>query len=165
MKNCLTLISCLIVLHSYTFSQEQSPTHSTTASQAYAELFGAGGLYSFNYDQRFTKTEKGIGFRAGFSLFGGSFFDDEEGDDVGLVVILPIGLNLLVGGKGHYFESGLGATPVFATGGGGVAGFAQLGYRYQPYQKQGFTFRANLTPIVGEGTGLLWFGLSGGFRW
>ncbi|HYJ37793.1 MAG TPA: hypothetical protein VEV87_04220 [Chitinophagaceae bacterium] len=166
MKNCITLISCLILLVSYSASQEQTQTYSTSASQAYAELFGAGGLYSFNYDQRFTKTEKGIGFRAGFSLFGGSFFDDDGGESVGLVVILPVGLNFLVGGKGHYFETGLGATPVLATGGGGgVAGFAQLGYRYQPFQKQGFTFRANLTPIVGEGTGLLWFGLSGGFRW
>ena len=165
MKNCLTLISCLIVLHSHSVSQE-SQIYSTSASQAYAELFGAGGLYSFNYDQRFTKTEKGIGFRAGFSLLGGAFFDEDESEPVGLVVTLPIGLNLLVGGKGHYFETGLGATPVFATGGGGgVLGFAQLGYRYQPFQKQGFTFRANLTPVVGEGTGLLWFGLSGGFRW
>ena len=164
MKYC-TIISLLFIMHFCSVAQEQSQTYSVRASQAYAELFGAAGLYSFNYDQRFTKTEKGIGFRVGFSIFGGTFFNEDGSESLGLAVIFPIGLNYLVGGKGHYFETGLGATPVIASGGGVVAGYAQLGYRYQPFQKQGFTFRANLTPLVGGGTGIIWFGLSGGFRW
>jgi hypothetical protein len=166
MNKFLTLISIMFSLHSCSLAQQQSREYSTHASQAYAELFGAGVLYSFNYDQRFTKTEKGIGFRAGFALFGGGFFSSNFTDPIGGIFILPVGLNYLAGGKGHYFESGLGATTLIGTrGGGGIAGYAQFGYRYQPFQKQGFTFRANLTPLVSEGSGVLWFGLSGGFRW
>ncbi|MDX2047052.1 MAG: hypothetical protein SFU87_09710 [Chitinophagaceae bacterium] len=168
LKRIVTVLSSVFLLvHSINLkAQSGGGAVSANAQQAYAELFGAGGLYSFNYDQRFGKTEKGLGFRAGFSAIGGGSFGDDFNDVFGAVFTFPLGLNLLAGGQGHYFEGGAGITPVVATGGGsGVFGFTQLGYRYQPYQKKGFTFRANMTPLFNSEGFFISFGLSGGFRW
>jgi hypothetical protein len=146
----------------YSTNEVKASSH---AQQAYAEILGAGGLYSFNYDQRFGKNEKGFGFRAGFSVLGGMITDDFD-ESFGAVLFFPVGPNFLAGGRGHYFEAGGGATPALATGGGGgIFGYGQLGYRFQPFQKRGFTFRANITGLAGEGSGLIWVGLSGGYRW
>ena len=48
------------------YAQEKFSVH---ASQVQFEMLGTAGLFSFNFDSRFTKKENGIGFRLGL---GGS---------------------------------------------------------------------------------------------
>ena len=137
-----------------------------SAQSVYFELAGPG-LASVNYDLRFSGRQGGLGGRIGVGyskvLSGGSS-----------VVYLPLGINYLLGkDKKHYFEIGGGVTPVFNTntsspdGDSAIAeSFAHLllGYRYQPINK-GFTFRAFLCPIYGNGVFVPYYaGLSAGYK-
>lgn len=121
----------------------------------YAEIFGNGLLYSFNYDQRFEKRLDGLGYKVGLS------FLSVEGTGA---ATFPFGLNYLLGKNGKYFELGLGGTYVvgfdntntFASSddrnfGDGIAGNMIIGYRSEPVDG-GFLFRAALTPFFGSGT-------------
>lgn len=120
----------------------------------YAEIFGNGIIYSFNYDQRFANRLDGLGFRAGISYIA---------IDGVSVSTIPLGLNYLLGKNGKYFELGAGATygigvdrsNTFASGsdettGDGFIGTMTLGYRSEP-KDGGFLFRAALTPVFGNG--------------
>lgn len=120
----------------------------------YAEIFGSGVTYSFNYDQRFQKRLDGLGFKAGLSFLA------VDGTGLGTV---PFGLNYLLGKNGKYFELGLGGTYGFGydnqytlfgsdderTSGDGVLGNMVIGYRREPVDG-GFLFRATLTPFFGS---------------
>ena len=85
------------------------------------------------------------------------------------MVFLPIGLNYLLGKDGrHYFEIGAGATPVFGNDGDGTFsntfGHLLFGYRLQPIGG-GFTFRAFLCPIFGDGDFIPYYvGISFGYK-
>lgn len=117
----------------------------------YAELYGRALIYSFNYDRRFQKKLTGLGFSAGVGVIA------VDGDGF---VAVPVSINNLTGSRGHYFESGLGAT--FANA--GTIGFndistssnsivfatATLGYRSQPVNG-GLNFRAGINFIAGAG--------------
>jgi hypothetical protein len=134
---------------------------SQAAKSVYAEI-GGPGLASLNFDTRF-KGEKGIGVRAGiggFSVEGGS------------ILLFPVGFNYLIGKDDkNYFELGAGATIVSAsnevTGDQpytGSFGHLTIGYRLQP-KNGGFTFRAAITPIFGQGTFWpYWGGVSFGYK-
>lgn len=143
-----------LALASYHVANAQS------AQSVYFEL-GGPGVASFNYDTRFTGRNDGIGGRIGI----GGYSIDNEG-----VVFLPIGINYLLGKDSrHYFEIGGGATPVFGdTGGDGtfseIFGHLVFGYRLQPING-GFTFRAFLCPIFGQGNFIPYYvGLSFGYK-
>lgn len=143
--------------------EEEPPAKPATvnAKQLYVELFGPGILYSINYDTRFGKKEKGLGMRAGF----GATFAGGEG-----ALVVPVGLNYLVGRQGNYFEMGGGASVVTGEDvleGAGVYGFLSLGYRRQAYKKKGVTWRAAFTPLFffeGGFSLIPWAGISVGYR-
>ena len=136
------------------FILHQSAGAQETAKSVYFEL-GGPGLASFNFDTRFSKKENGIGGRIGF----GGFYVDGEG-----AVFLPIGINYLIGKETkHYFELGAGVTPVFVTDAVDAENFTEtfghilFGYRLQP-PKSGFTFRAFISPVFGDGYFIPYFG-------
>lgn len=137
---------------------------SSNASQVYFELGGAGVIYSFNYDGRFSKYENGLGFRVGI---GGASI---EGDGY---IAVPVQINYLAGAKGKYIEIGGGATYAPGlhlfddTNDNNVYGTLSIGFRKQPVGKKGFTFRAAFMPLIGFSSGgsfLPFAGISWGYR-
>ena len=138
---------------------------SPKAQQVYLEALGPGLLYSINYDQRFFKRENGLGIRIGASRYKG-----EEGENRSTV---PVQINYLFGQVGRYFEVGAGTTygggkDISNPTTGDFIGTATIGYRRQPYQTKGLTWRLALTPLfVFEKENLIvlpWVGGSVGFR-
>lgn len=123
------------------------------AKSVYFEL-GGPGLASINFDTRFSPKESGIGGRIGV----GGFSIDGEG-----AVFIPIGLNYILGKDNrNYFELGGGVTPVLGTGDVGdnfsaTFGHLLFGYRLQP-QNGGFTFRAFINPVFGNGFFMPYYG-------
>ncbi|MGV3527481.1 MAG: hypothetical protein ACO1OO_01185 [Flavisolibacter sp.] len=123
------------------------------AKSVYFEL-GGPGLASINFDTRFSPKESGIGGRIGV----GGFSIDGEG-----AVFVPIGLNYILGKDNkNYFELGGGVTPVLGTGDAGdnfsaTFGHLLFGYRLQP-QNGGFTFRAFINPVFGNGFFMPYYG-------
>ncbi|MDX1938444.1 MAG: hypothetical protein SFU21_15090 [Flavihumibacter sp.] len=147
MKKLLLSLAFITALHSLGTAQ--------SAKSVYAEL-GGPGLASFNFDTRFTGKEDGIGGRIGF----GGFAIDGSG-----ILFLPIGVNYLMGkDQKNYFELGAGVTPVFATGDitndgnfSTTFGHLLIGYRLQP-KDGGFTFRAFISPVFGQGAFVPYYG-------
>jgi hypothetical protein len=132
------------------------------AKNAFLEI-GGPGLLSFNYDQRFTKSQRGFGGRIGA---GGYYVDGD------VAVYIPVAVNYLVGKKEgkHFLELGAGATKVFGTPIDDDLDFSRpftfvnIGYRYQP-QTKGFLFRAVYSPVVGKSFSAVYFiGLSFGYK-
>ncbi len=132
----------------------QDKTERVKGRGVYAELFGNGILYSFNYDQRFEQRLDGLGFRVGASYVA------VDGDGV---ATFPVGLNYLLGKNGKYFELGVGGTygigfdssNTFASGDDRTTddefiGTMTIGYRREPTDG-GFLFRVALTPFFGNG--------------
>ena len=168
-KKCAYAKQTLIVLIMF-FSMQtihaQGPERpmqtSANGSQLYFELGGAGIIYSFNYDGRFSKYENGLGFRVGV---GGASVDGDG------YFALPVQINYLLGSKGKYFEVGGGVTyaPGLDLFGNGANSYGTLtfGFRKQPVGKKGFTFRAAFTPIIGfngGGSFLPFAGISWGYK-
>ena len=145
-------------------AQDKEAYAGTRAQSVFGELGGNGLLFSVNYDTRFSRSDKGLGMRAGLGFFGGSG---------GGILTVPIVLNHLAGRAPHYFESGLGFTYATFTGededffgGGGNLLIPSIGYRYQAIGK-GFIGRVVLSPVVNLGEGGGWFlfgGVSAGFK-
>jgi hypothetical protein len=142
MKKSVLIIALLLGMYS---------AYSQAAKSIYFEL-GGPGLASFNFDTRFTAKEDGIGGRVGV----GGFSIDGTG-----AVFFPIQINYLLGKDSkNYFEFGGGVTPVIISGDlidddgndtfTGTFGHITFGYRMQPLNG-GFTFRAFISPIFGEG--------------
>ena len=158
----LVIIFSLSLLSAFAQEEEEPPGKpSGNASQVYVEAGGPGFAYSLNYDGRFGRKDKGIGFRVGAS----AIYVDGSG-----AFTFPIGLNYLIGRQGNYFEVGAGATlatseDVFDTESGKMTwGFVSFGYRRQAYRKQGITWRVAFNPIFGDGFFIPWFGASIGYR-
>ena len=117
----------------------------------YFEILGIGGLYSVNYDTRFTAKPDGLGIRGGISY--------TQVSDISLFT-LPVQLNYLLGKSEKYFEIGLGATYASAAldmfedendaSGSTVFGTMTFGYRKQPLDG-GFMFRGGVSPVFGKG--------------
>lgn len=111
----------------------------------FAELLGAGILFSIHYDRRFEKRTDGFGFRAGLS----AVVPDESR---GFVYVL--GINHLVGNnkKGRFFESGINFTNYSYKSTFNNSRYNEslisltLGYRSQPITG-GFCFRGGINPI------------------
>ena len=122
------------------------------AKSVYFEL-GGPGLASINFDTRF-KGEAGLGGRVGV----GGFSVGGEG-----AVFVPIGISYLLGKDNkNYFELGAGATPVIGVGTysgdfSSTFGHVLFGYRLQP-ANGGFTFRAFINPVFGDGFFVPYYG-------
>jgi len=161
-KALIVLILFFSMQNVHAQGSERPMQTTANASQLYFELGGAGIIYSFNYDGRFSKYENGLGFRIGI---GGASVDGEG------YFALPVQINYLLGSKGKYFEIGGGATyaPSLDLFGNGANSYATLtfGFRKQPVGKKGFTFRAAFTPIIGfngGGSFLPFAGISWGYK-
>lgn len=154
---------------------------SNNASQFQLEALGPGGLFTFNFDARFQKKEKGVGFRIGLGgtplgLWGYSC-------NRGFQLSIPVGINYLLGKKHHLFELGVGAVPALVSGTKvfcleppgakkyffsdetGSYWYMLGGYRYQPIRKKGFTYRAFISPLLQKDFPVkFWGGASIGLR-
>ncbi|MEP6750423.1 MAG: hypothetical protein ABJB86_21975 [Bacteroidota bacterium] len=145
-RSFLIVLIILILAQQRIYAQGSERPMQTTSngSQIYFEMGGAGIIYSFNYDGRFSKYENGLGFRIGIggaSVEGSGYY------------AVPVQINYLAGARGKYFEVGGGLT--YAPGldlfddPTNVYGTLTFGFRKQPVGKKGFTFRAAFTPIIG----------------
>ncbi|MBK9983827.1 MAG: hypothetical protein IPP15_15905 [Saprospiraceae bacterium] len=145
MKKLFILITTVFALTQIASAQ--------SAKSVYFEL-GGPGLASINFDTRFSAKEGGLGGKVGV----GGFTVDGVG-----IVFIPIAVNYLLGKDSrNYFEMGIGVTPVLGSDGdggnfSGTFGHLNFGYRLQP-ENGGFTFRAFITPIFGNGFFVPYYG-------
>ncbi|HEY0897464.1 MAG TPA: hypothetical protein VGE15_12980 [Sphingobacteriaceae bacterium] len=145
------LLLSALALPQYCIGQQEN----RRSDQIYFEAFGPGGIYSVNYDRRFDSRNSGFGARAGISYVA-------KGEKQW--VAIPVQLNYLAGGKGHYFEAGAGLT--FTTEPLKASSWAQndsetkffstvnIGYRVQP-ESGGLTFRIGMSPLLTKSP--LWY--------
>lgn len=162
MKKIFLLVMVSIAICSTTNAQK-------SAKSIFFEIAGPG-LASINYDMRFTKKEDGLGFRAGV---GGFSLNDNVIDARYTVILVPVGLNYLLGKDGkNYFEVGAGISGVFASEKysndkstfNSTFGHLNFGYRLQP-KNGGFTFRAAINPIFSSGGFIPYYaGISFGYK-
>ncbi|MDZ4807060.1 MAG: hypothetical protein SGI96_02205 [Bacteroidota bacterium] len=155
------IFSILLLISVSTYSQSKI---SKNAAQFQLEAAGPGGLFTFNFDSRFAKKEKGIGFRAGLGgtplgLLGYSC-------NRGFQLSIPVGINYLIGKTKHLLELGaglvpslIGGTKVFCLPEPGTKNdffsdetsiywYLLAGYRYQPVRKKGITYRFFISPLL-----------------
>lgn len=145
-----------LALAAFHFASAQS------AQSVYFEL-GGPGIASFNYDLRFSGRQGGLGGRIGVGY-------SKIVSDGNAVFFIPIGINYLIGKEKHFFELGAGVTPVIGNDYpddsvlSETFGHLLFGYRFQPINK-GFTFRAFLCPVYGNGIFVPYYvGISGGYK-
>jgi hypothetical protein len=132
-------------------------TYGQTAAKAASVEIGGPGLASANFDMRFANKEDGAGFRLGVGAFSVNSTH---------VVTVPLGLNYLIGrDRKDYFEVGAGFTylNISAKNKGTSKTFKSsfgdltLGYRFAP-ARGGFFFKAEITPVFGDGFFIPYFG-------
>ena len=150
----------LYILLLFSIASIAQQPYSAKASQWQAEGLGPAGLFSINFDSRFSGKEAGLGFRIG--LGGAPLGLLGESCNSGIQITLPGGLNYLIGKRNHFFE--LGAGGVLAISGGTKRycvdfksgffsedatsyGFVSAGYRFQPYHTKGLTYRIFVSPL------------------
>lgn len=167
----------LILFLNPAIAQDKFSAHT---SQIQLEVLGPAGLFSLNFDSRFTKKENGNGFRIGL---GGLplGLSGSNSCNSGIQISVPAGLNYLVGKGPHLFEAGAGAvlaiissTKIYCSGfdsgffSDDTAPYTYLlaGYRYQPVKKKGTTFRIFGSPLFQNDFPVkFWGGISIGYRW
>lgn len=129
----------------------------------YGELGGNGLVFSANYDMRFSKSDNGLGFRAGLGFAGVSGLS---------IFTFPVGLNYISGKGEHHMEASFCVTPLTGTTtifgnratGSTVFYMPSLGYRYGKPGK-GFVGRVVVGPIItGDAVIFPWGGLSAGIK-
>ena len=175
MKKLITaLLSVFFLIHSLKAQDNTTATAAKSAQSIYLEFLGNGIGFSANYDARFKKSQKGLGYRIGVGFFPATDIIIAKSSTI---FTLPFGLNYLAGKGPSYFEGGLGATYLSGTVGsffGGIfgddeekfSGFLFLpsaGYRYAPLNK-GFTFRIFISPAFSSGGGGFFGGASVGYK-
>ncbi len=124
----------------------------------------AGHPFQYQFDSRFTNTEKGLGFRIG--LGGAPLGLLGESCNRGQQISLPAGLNYLIGKKEHFLELGaggvlaiIGSTKIycldfkhgFFSDETVPYTFISAGYRFQPFKKKGLTYRIFISPLFQKG--------------
>jgi hypothetical protein len=154
-----------------------SCTLSASMAQANKSVFfevGGNGLgFSANFDSRFTKSEKGFGFRAGVGfippidaiIFATPF-----------ILTVPLAINHLAGNGANYFESGIGVTYVHSSKGvaffddelddaaiSTIAIVPSIAYRHAKTGKAA-QWRAVISPLLVDGTVAFWAGISIGYK-
>ena len=159
-KKKIVLISTFLLISFNLFSQENFKRR-----VAYIELLGSGVFGSANYDIRFKSGNDGLGMRMGVG-----YIPD--------VLLIPIGLNGLIGKGRVAFEYGTGISAgvflknkignqTFSSGINnlGFIGFAKVGIRVTP-KNNGLFFNFNWNPMINTvETRWIWFGLGIGYSW
>ena len=144
-------------------SYQESSTESYNMKAIYFEILGNAFAYSFNFDMRFTRSDRGIGGRIGIG-----YTDFPEGDSL---LTVPVMINYLLGKNSKYLEVAAGIVYVngehFLNKLGStddvIYGTFTFAFRYQPVDN-GFFFKAGLTPVLGrEGFIPYWAGLALGY--
>ena len=159
----IPLTLALITKTIFCFAQKNttgSGENSIAQTSFFAELGGAGILFSANIDRRFTKSNLGLGGRIGIGFISGDLSTDPYGSyEQSSVATFPVQLNYIFGKptSPHSFEVGAGFTltgkevwimdfteksSFYVT-----AGFM---YRRQPING-GFSWRIGFTPIIAKG--------------
>jgi len=172
MKKITLVLLCIVAITTISYAQHSTDTlvrrkkvmiktfTQKPAQTIYAEAGGNSILWSLNYDSRFNTRLDGLGFRIGAGYFplGGSN-----------VLVIPFGINIMAGNKGHFVEMALNATIAnsssknkanpteskfgqidFTGNKTNIIYGASMSYRYQQADKKGFSFRAGIEPIVGN---------------
>jgi hypothetical protein len=186
----LAIVFVLFILSDAVQAQSEGPL---PYRRIFAELGGAGLIYSFNYDFRFDQNKlESWGMRIGA---GGYYRNDtDEFGTNGGVLTIPIQFTRLLGSKRNFFEVGVGTTFIYSrftdnyydyTPDGltirkresrkdfdfilnsgdtpALMGTLNLGYRHIPTDG-GFSFSANLTPVFNHrGFWPLWLGIGLGY--
>jgi hypothetical protein len=159
------------------FSLSANLCLSQGSKSAFLELGGNGLGFSANFDARFKKEDKGLGFRAGIGFFPGVRAGDNSVTIFSWPTILsvPVGINYLAGKAPNYFEAGLGTTYLYAKGHftffffGTDGTLRQLvfipsaGYRYAKPGRS-FQFRISITPYIFSGGTAFYGGISVGYK-
>jgi hypothetical protein len=147
MRKIPTLLIVAVLSGLCSTAQSTGGASAQSAKVVYGEI-GGPGLLSINYDMRFSKTNDGFGFRAGF---GGYSIKESK------LLYVPLGLNYITSKNNNdYFEAGAGVSIVSNSYGNGdgafksTFGFLSLGYRKQPADG-GYFFKAALMPVFGKG--------------
>jgi len=164
------------------FSQIQrveQPENEIASKAIYAEIGGAGIIMSFNFDTRFTSSNRGWGMRGGVGFGIGEFLKGKniegfnydgspyysELKETHSYYSFPIQVTYIFGRRNsrHTFEVGGGVTPLTRKVSlytydsyhpGHFIGHMCFMYRIAP-PRGGFMFRIGLTPIVGTGGDLI----------
>ena len=174
MKKVILFLLAIAFLQQSVLSQDQKTVASHNQS-LFLELGGNGLGFSANFDSRFKKSDKGLGYRIGIGLLPGV---DAVVIETSTWFILPFGINYLAGKAPNYFEAGLGGT--FVSGNAGdsfdeffgesgrekfstVAFVPSAGYRHAREGKS-FTWRVFVSPFVTGGGAFFWGGVSLGFK-
>jgi hypothetical protein len=139
------------------------PTERTANNTLYAELGGAGFVYSVDYDHTFGN----VAARIGFSYLSISGSDGMGNSASVYFLAIPISLSYIgIRSGSHIFEVGGGATIVQVGAGANSFGVSNdsatasatavvahgiVGYRYQPLDG-GFFFRGGFAPLIGKST-------------
>ncbi len=146
-----SLLSCILFLIVTLGVNDLHAQEVTPPKNAfYAELGGNGLLFSANYDYR--AGEK-FGFRGGLGYLGiGSTG----------VVTIPLGINVLLGKDGKYFEMGVGATAVISDY--DLYGTLSFSYRSQPLEG-GVMWKAGITPFFNREDFVPFLGVAVGYCW
>jgi len=140
MKNTIThLLLCVCVcLYADVQAHAQKVATDNPQQSVFIEIFGQGGLATFNYDRRFTNSSDGPGFRIGAGYIDVGKFEGYT---------IPVSLNYLLGKQGKYFEK-IGLIDRYDNE-ARLAATMFVGFRYQPPQG-GFNLRAGLSPFFGN---------------
>jgi hypothetical protein len=164
----LTTITCILLTTVYAQANKS----------VFLEIGGNGMAFSANFDSRFTKSEKGFGYRVGV---GGIPATNSNVDilypSTPFVLSVPVAINHLAGKAPNYFESGLGFTYMYTSGTissdfwgyeeditGSYAAFVpSIGYRHAKAGKA-FQYRVILSPVFAKGGTTFWGGFSAGYK-
>lgn len=165
----ISITSVLILSLFFTLSAQESKVPLSLdryQKNIYAEFLGSNVIIGANFDMRLNKGRNdGIGFKIGV---GGKYYVPGE-PRYGILIVLPLEFNHIVGKKSHGFVTGIGMLPAFVTKGeeslaiGG--GYLTIGYRYQSISN-GAVFKIHWNPLFlrgSEGTLLGWFGIGLGY--
>ena len=171
MKKIVTITIIALLIMTNVFGQGNK--------SIFFELGANGGGVSANFDSRFTKSEKGFGYRIGVGIIPGINAKDlntgQSGIKTPTIFTIPIGINHLAGKAPHYFESGIGVDYLNVSGEWGILNsnvnvkgstflfVPSVGYRYAKTGKA-FQARVVLSPLIGSGGTLFFGGVSLGFK-
>ena len=160
MKNII-FICFFFAVSNILFAQPGAVGKVPGRTQFYAELGGAGILFSANIDTRFAQSSLGWGARIGLGFVTADELIGNYNYELRSVVTLPAQINYIFG-KGdspHTFEVGAGITYVgkkleifnfYDNKSSNLFGSASFMYRRQPL-KGGFTWRVGFTPLIAKG--------------